>query len=112
MSERDDAIIIANKVLERPFADPDDDLAMLARQFLRALERQQWHPINTAPMDGTKILLAKIVGHIDHPTAIWWVIQGHWSEKWQNWNDGSEPCGLSSPTHWMPVSRLLAPVSP
>jgi hypothetical protein len=39
-SEKDDAIALANRVLdERPSADPDDDLAMLARQFLRALER-------------------------------------------------------------------------
>lgn len=29
---------LANKVLDRPNADPDDDLAVLARQFLRAIE--------------------------------------------------------------------------
>lgn len=39
MSEKDEAIILANKVLDRPNADPDDDLAILARQLLRALER-------------------------------------------------------------------------
>jgi hypothetical protein len=39
MSEKQDAIILANKVLDRIDADPDDDLAVLARQLLRALER-------------------------------------------------------------------------
>ena len=37
-SERDDAIQLANKILDRPSADPDDKLALLSRQFLRALE--------------------------------------------------------------------------
>ena len=37
--EKQRAIVIANAVLDRPNADPDDDLAVLARQFLRALER-------------------------------------------------------------------------
>lgn len=41
MSELDEAVDLANKVLDRPNADPDDDLAILARQFLRALEREQ-----------------------------------------------------------------------
>ena len=36
--ERDRAIQLANKVLDRPNGDPDDDLATLARQFLRAIE--------------------------------------------------------------------------
>jgi hypothetical protein len=33
------AVRLANKVLDRPYGDPDDDLAVLARQFLRAVER-------------------------------------------------------------------------
>lgn len=36
--ELDDPVAIANQVLERPFADPDDDESILARQFLRANE--------------------------------------------------------------------------
>ena len=34
MSEKEVAIIFANKVLDRINADPDDDLAVLARQLL------------------------------------------------------------------------------
>lgn len=69
----------------------------------------EWQPIETAPKDGTDLLLAKIVGHIDHPTALWWLFKGSWSLKWNKWWDGIEPCGLSGPTHWMPIPRVIAP---
>jgi hypothetical protein len=39
VTETEQAVILANKILDRVNADPDDDLAVLARQFLRALER-------------------------------------------------------------------------
>jgi len=39
MAEFDEAVALANRVLGRPGGDPDDDLAVLARQFLRAVER-------------------------------------------------------------------------
>lgn len=38
MSEHDDAKKLANAILDRPYADPDDDIAVLARNFLRAEE--------------------------------------------------------------------------
>lgn len=38
MTERDEALKLANKVLDRPHADPDDDLAMLARTLLREID--------------------------------------------------------------------------
>ena len=38
--ERQRAIELANKILDRPSGDPDDDLAVLSRQLLRALERE------------------------------------------------------------------------
>jgi hypothetical protein len=40
-SERDFAIRLANKVLDVLWADPDDDLRTLARQFLREISRGQ-----------------------------------------------------------------------
>lgn len=39
MSEREDAKLLAFVVLDEPWADPDDDVRTLARQFLRAEER-------------------------------------------------------------------------
>jgi hypothetical protein len=42
-AEHEQAIKLANIVLERPSGDPDDDLAVLSRQFLRATERAATH---------------------------------------------------------------------
>lgn len=39
MTELQQATAFANKILDRVSADPDDDLAVLARQFLRHTER-------------------------------------------------------------------------
>ena len=38
MTEKQEAIIKANKFMEEPNVDPDDDLVMMSRQFLRAQE--------------------------------------------------------------------------
>jgi hypothetical protein len=38
MSESDDAVLLANRVLDRPYIDPDGDICMLARQLLRRVE--------------------------------------------------------------------------
>ena len=39
MTEKEQAIALANRVLDKPYVDPDGDICLLARQFLRALER-------------------------------------------------------------------------
>jgi hypothetical protein len=70
-----------------------------------------WQPIETAPKDGTRILLAKIgatnavpgLGIKAREPHVWWACTGHWSEKWKNWNDGIEPCGLAGPNYWHPL---------
>lgn len=47
MTEKDEAIKVANRILDRIGADPDDELAVLARQFLRALERLgEYQPVD------------------------------------------------------------------
>ncbi len=38
ISERKRALLLAAKILDRPNADPDDDLALLARQLSRACD--------------------------------------------------------------------------
>ena len=52
MSEHEHAIILANKVLDRVNGDPDDDLAVLSRQLLRAREQLDalWH-FSACPLD-------------------------------------------------------------
>lgn len=39
MKEYEQAIQLAEKVLDTPYRDPDDDLSMMSRQFLRSIER-------------------------------------------------------------------------
>jgi hypothetical protein len=39
--EHAEAIKLAKRILERVNADPDDDLAVLSRQFLRSEERNE-----------------------------------------------------------------------
>lgn len=41
MTELEEALVLADKVLDRPNADPDDDLAILARHLLRAHEQNR-----------------------------------------------------------------------
>lgn len=51
-SEFEHAREFANKVLDKPHRDPDDDLSVLARQFLRAIESVDLKPLSenmTAP---------------------------------------------------------------
>ncbi len=83
-----------------------------AQQQLDELKKQmEWQTIDTAPKDGTKIILAKFgateaIEEFDIPSTpyqIYWASLGFWSEEWGNWNDGIEPNGLASPTHWMPL---------
>jgi hypothetical protein len=66
-----------------------------------------WFPIATAPKDGSKIILAKIVGHPAHVTAFWWAASGSWSAKYERWWDGVEPCGFAGPSHWMQIPLPL-----
>jgi hypothetical protein len=38
MTEFEETVLLANKLLDEPWCDPDDRLRMLARQFVRATE--------------------------------------------------------------------------
>lgn len=98
MSEREDAIRIANFILDRVNADPDGDLAVLARQFLRAISPVR-QPIASAPKDGTEFIAFEN-GEL---------YRCAWAERddgegrvdcgwWDFWNESFE-----YPTHWMPL---------
>lgn len=79
----------------------------LEREVTRLKAALTWQPIASAPKDGSKIILAKIVGHPAHVTAFWWATSGSWSEKYQRWWDGVEPCGLASPNYWLAIPHPL-----
>lgn len=63
--------------------------------LILAPARERWHPIETAPRDGTRFLALEGRRHFD----CWW----HWfgADQVYNWQDeaDSEP----DPTHWMPL---------
>jgi len=93
-----------------------------ARAIESALQ-PAWRDVESAPKDGSKILLAKygwsndagdavqgsdewkrrILDQTRRKYGLWWCVAGHWSARWNNWNDGVEPSGLAGPTHWMPL---------
>jgi hypothetical protein len=52
----------------------------------------QWHPISTAPRDGTRVILCNA------RTGVMWV--GEWWKSGQCW---TMPFASGAPTHWMPL---------
>ena len=61
MTEFEDTVVLANKILDRISADPDDDLAMLARQFLRSREME----------NRLKTLLTRAADALESPAWEW-----------------------------------------
>lgn len=99
----------------------------LLEALREASAKATWQNISTAPKDGSDMILAKygwtpIVDGLEPGSPEWrwrifdeaapreyrlfWLTKGHWSKDWQNWNDGSEPCGLAEPTHWRPLPEM------
>lgn len=74
----------------------------------------RWRTIDSAPKTGQRVLLAKIVGHPDHETALWWASIGQWDAKRDCWTDRVDR--LVPPTHWLPCNgsgvALTAPPAP
>jgi hypothetical protein len=72
--------------------------------FARSLERQipRWLPIESAPRDGTPIMLAWPFWS-DHPVVGWW------SAKWNAWESNVNLNHEEPPTHWMPLPEPPKP---
>lgn len=56
MTEKEEAVRLAHAVLEKPYIDPDGDISMLARQFLRAREE----------IDATRASLAETLRSLEY----------------------------------------------
>ena len=72
--ERQRAIELANKILDRPSGDPDDDLAVLSRQLLRALERGPWTGF--------------YVNAQSRAQAMYWLLRAYHSGHREGWEEG------------------------
>lgn len=64
--------------------------------------RSQWQPIETAPMDGTIVMVTLWKGFLPS-----WISKAHWSADRNRWLSG-DPIedmsgGLVTPSHWMPL---------
>lgn len=63
-----------------------------------------WQPIETAPRDGTRILvtgggLAEAISDAEYDTTV-----GCWDTPYETLDDrDNEPEGYNRPTHWMPL---------
>jgi hypothetical protein len=63
LAEFDEAIKLAQHVLDRPMADPDDDIAILARQFLRTVEASAYYRAAIASMREAAAIAAQEPGN-------------------------------------------------
>lgn len=115
-------IIAALKERDRPQAaavitETVDGDSYSVSTFFEA--QSAWQTINTAPKDRS-ILLARFGWSIIDLKADWddpenkewrlfWAVRGHWSERFNNWNDGVEPSGLASPSHWLDLPQDALP---
>lgn len=56
----------------------------------------EWQPIETAPKDGTAIILSAYSGALDRMVS--------WDGRWSDWGGVWTHHGrISQPTHWMPL---------
>lgn len=77
------ALVIADRILDRPFADPDDDLAILARQIMRMQGRAdraediacQRHGKTLLERDAAYCRISELENEIkfrlDHPSSLY-----------------------------------------
>lgn len=88
-------------------APPPDGEAVLAERITAMQPTPQWQPIETAPKDGSWILLYECEGVYDTPDFTHWIASWRWTEDSCGWLDQDENIVVSNPSHWMPL-----PVAP
>ncbi len=63
------------------------------RRIVEVVLSEQWEPIETAPKDGTSILL-------DHPAWGKRALRGAWDETWKAFSVHGFGCPPTQPSHW------------
>ena len=82
------------------------DLWKAEAERWRAVREPQWQPMETAPKDGTWILLAGPSGYQATPLRV--EVCRYYPEyrpnnPWQNHSNDAFSDGGGAPTHWMPL---------
>ncbi len=75
------------------------DILPIARAIMAERERDKWQPIETAPKDGTHIILPRFGDEYFE------VAGGEWRLNPKAGEDGLNgfEAWISNPTHWMPI---------
>ena len=86
--------------------DPDRHLIALLIDGARLASSFEWRPIDTAPKDGSFILLAGPSGYTATPLRVEvcrWYPEYRPRDPWQNHGNDSFRDGGEAPTLWMPL---------
>lgn len=70
-----------------------------ARCYLALRKAQEWQPIESAPRDGTEIVVGKYYGEQWHANTAAWMPEGANGPGWIT----PDCCEVIRPTHWMPL---------
>lgn len=90
----DDGVVRYHSNCTRRLKPLVDDLERHLKTLLEAAQERQWRPIETAPKDGTSIILAAAL-----PNSVG---EGVWDRKAEGWRDLLTD-ELVLPTHWTPL---------
>lgn len=113
MTEFEQAKLIAGKILDEPYCDPDRDEAIVARQFNRLIERTSWIPVTervpTRHMQTCLIWVVKshliIEGEIPDEG---YADVGSYNVKKSQWVASSEVLSddaIVEISHWIPIEQ-------
>lgn len=61
----------------------------------------EWQPIETAPKDGTEVIL--YVPDFDKVTTGWYSQKTRLWPHCEEFTEDGEPCNVGLPSHWMPL---------
>lgn len=84
-------------------------------EYIRADLVPQWQPIDTAPKDGTAVLVGcSYFRHGKSQVTLAWHERGMWAEG-MYWDEGEEKMVVAQcefrPTHWMPLPTPPQPTA-
>jgi hypothetical protein len=103
MKERERALALARKILDRPNGDPDDDLATLSRQLLQSHE---WRFVAAFPPPLGRNVLLWAITSVEPPN--WRMASGYRfrdfdGELMWEWEGRCLKPYETCPTHWQPL---------